>query len=176
MKQDEFNQFIREYLERRPTSKVRDIYKLLYQGVFGVGHIMGQNAYPRLVEEANRIHKDDYPDEPMVEPASVDGEMIRVNLRPFMRMNGDLDKLYTTMVESSKTEGSPEVFLTLWGWFKELVETDGYKFDRQTIQSYDSELAAEGPRPKHHTEPYREAYYPAYRVVSRALFRETAEP
>ena len=34
-----------EHHERRPLMRGTDYYKLLYQGVFGVGHIMGDGAW-----------------------------------------------------------------------------------------------------------------------------------
>ncbi len=172
MDRERFRMFLLKHLETRPRMRVQDVYKLLYQGVFGVGHIMGMDAYPRLLEEAGRIDLQDHPWEPLVEPASVDGETVRVNLRPYLRRGGSLEQLYEAMEESSAVKGDPGEFMALWGLFKELAEEERLGLDVENIRGYDEELKAGGPAPRHHSAEYREAYYPAYRVVRRQVFEE----
>ena len=172
MNKERFREFLLNHFETRPGMRVRDVYKLLYQGVFGVGHIMGEDAYGRLLEEAGRIDLQDHPWEPLLEPASVDGETVRVNLRPFLRRGGSLEGLYEAMKESSAAKGDPAEFMSLWVLFKELEEEEQLGLDRDTIHRYDEELKAGDPEPRHHSAEYREAYYPAYRVVRRRVFEE----
>ena len=172
MDKERFREFLLKHLETRPRMRVRDVYKLLYQGVFGVGHIMEKDAYGRLLEEAGRIDLQDHPWEPLVEPTSVDGEMMRVNLRPYLRQGGSLEGLYEAMEESSAAGGDPAEFMSLWGLFKEIAEEEHLGLDRDTIRRYDEELKAEDPVPRHHSAEYREAYYPAYRVVRRRVLEE----
>jgi hypothetical protein len=172
MDREEFREFLLKHLETRPRMRVQDVYKLLYQGVFGVGHIMGEDAYGRLLEEAGRIGLQDHPWEPLVEPASVDGETVRVNLRPYLRRGGSLEQLFEAMKESSAVKGDPGEFMALWGLFKELAEEEHLGLDREAIRRYDEELKAGEPAPRHHSSEYREAYYPAYRVVRRRVFEE----
>ena len=62
-------------------------------------------------------------------------------------------------------------YWSLWGLFKELAE-EHTGLDLETIQMYDEELREKGPEPRHHSAEYREAYYPAYRVVRRRLYEE----
>ena len=170
-----FKMFLVEHLRRRPRMEVRDVYKLLYQGVFGVAHIMGEEAWERLREEAERVAPMDSVDEPLVEPVSVDGRLVRVNLRPYIRQGGDLRALYRAMLESSKHEGDPAEFVSLWGMFKEAAAELELDFDDETIRLYDRSLKEKGPEPRHHSAAYREAYYPAYRVVMRRIFEQYAE-
>ncbi len=172
MDRGRFREFLLMHLETRPLMRVQDVYKLLFQGVFGVGHVMGGDAFRRLLEEAGRIDLQDHPWEPLLEPASVDGETVRVNLRPYLRRGGSLECLYNAMKESSTVKGDPEEFVSLWGLFKELAEEEQLGLDIETIRIYDEELKVAGPVPRHHTAEYRDAYYPAYRIVSRRLFEE----
>lgn len=172
MEKERFKAFLLSHIERRPEIETRDVYKLLYQAVFGVGHIMGANASDRLREEASSINLRDHPEEPVVEPVSKDGAMIRVNLRPYLRGGGSLEGLYEAMKESSVYKGAPEEFGEYWKWFKELVSEKGLSFDQGTIVEYDEDLKTNGPKPRHHTERYREAYYPAYRVVRRDAYEK----
>ena len=91
------------HLKLRPEAMPRDIYKLLYQGVFGVGHIISHRAWDVLVEEAGRIDLDDHVDDPLFEPVSPDGSMVRVYLRQYINMGGDLETLFRVMKESALT-------------------------------------------------------------------------
>lgn len=165
---------LRDHFERRPLMRATDFYKLLYQGVFGVGHILGEGARGRLQKEAASIDLADHPDEPLIEAVSADGSMVRVNLRPYMRRSLSLDRLYEAMEETAKDQGVPEKFLHAWSVFHGLAISLTFEVDRGELDSLHHELQEKGPRPHHHSEPYRVAYYPAYRVVNReALGRMT---
>ncbi|MEE8325475.1 MAG: hypothetical protein V3R58_00380, partial [candidate division NC10 bacterium] len=50
-----------EHFERRPQMRATDAYKLIFQGVFGVGHILGEGARKRLEEEAESLDFEDHP-------------------------------------------------------------------------------------------------------------------
>ena len=160
------------HLKLRPLALPRDIYKLLYQGVFGVGHIISDHAWEVLVEEAGRIDLGDHVDDPLFEPVSPDGFMVRVNLRQYINMGWDLETLFRVMKESAKVQGEKEVFLDYWGHFKELVNEGKLEFSLSDIRSLDESIERDGVKPMHHTEAYREAYYPAYRVVVQKVYEE----
>ncbi len=158
---------LRDHFERRPLMRATDIYKLLYQGVFGVGHILGKGARKRLHEEAESIDLEDHPCEPLIEGVSSDASMVRVNLRPYLRKGLSLDELYGAMEETAKVRGSPEKFLQAWSVFHGLATSGSLEVDRGELDSLNVEILEQGPRPHHHSEQYRVAYYPAYRVVKR---------
>jgi len=147
--------------------RATDVYKLLYQGVFGIGHIMGEEAWERLQEEAGRIDPEDHLWEPLIEEISADGSMVRVNLRPFLRRGLPLDRLFKVMKETATLEGVAEDFLRGWRAFNELAESGIIAVDKGELERLNRELDEEGIRPRHHSEAYRDAYYPAYRVVRR---------
>jgi len=90
---------ISEHIKLRPAARAQDIYKLLYQGVFGVSHFLSNKAWKVLVEEANRINLEEHKDDPLIEPASPDEKIIRVNLRQYIKSGGDLEKLLKVMKE-----------------------------------------------------------------------------
>lgn len=172
---NELRNLIVEHVRRRPESEARDIYKLLYQGVFGVGHIISDRAWDVLVEEANRINLGEHLEDPLLEPVSPDGEMVRVNLRQFVNLGGDLRVLYDVMMKSSEHKGDACLFLGYWSSFKEMVKRCEVEFSMGEIEALDELIRVEGVRPRHHTESYRAAYYPAYRVVLKAVFDELVE-
>jgi len=163
---EELSGLVSEHHMRRPLMRADDWYKLLYQGVFGVGHILGESALARLVEEAGRVRDVGPLDEPLVERVSPDGAVVRVNLRPYVQGGGSLEALYDVMLASSTVKGNPKQFIRLWRRFKTAAEELHIGVDEGELCELDDMLAERGPVPLHHTPEYREAYYPAYRVVA----------
>jgi len=167
---------IRSHLKRRPHMRATDVYKLLYQGVFGVGHLLGESARQRLRDEARALNLDDQPEEQLIEVISADGSMLRVNLRSFLRRRLPLDKLFSAMEESSHEEGEVGDFLEAWGVFKHLVESGDLTFEKGEIEELDRQLEGGGCPPQHHSEVYRRTYKPAYRVVRTSVFERMFGP
>jgi hypothetical protein len=148
--------------------EVTDVYKLLFQGVFGVGHILTKNAWDRLLEESERIKLNDHPEEKLTESISKDSSMIRVNLRPYLRLGLKLEALFEAMKSSANVKGDESEFFELWSRFKDLVKKNVFDFDWKEIEEIDKFMEMEGVKPRHHSEKYREAYYPAYRVILKS--------
>jgi hypothetical protein len=167
---------ILEHLSRRPTARAQDIYKLLFQGVFGVAHIVSDKAWDILVEEAERINLNDHSEDPLIESISPDGSMVRVNLRQYINDRGDLKTLYKVMRKSAKHRGEDQVFLDYWSQYKEMVRDGLISGSHDEIDMLEKMISTEGVKPRHHTEPYRQAYYPAYRVVVMKIYNEYHEP
>ena len=151
--------------EKYPKAQPRDFYKLIYQGVFGVGHIVSDGAKAFLIEEAHRVDLNDYPNRLLVESVSPDGSMVRVNLRPFMRKKLSLDRLFWVMQRSAKREGDAEQYMDQWHVLLGMVESGEISLDQDALDAINATIESDGLKPMHHTEPYRDAYYPAYRVV-----------
>ena len=154
-----------EHRERRPLMRGTDYYKLLYQGVFGVGHIMGDVAWGWLTKEAEGLDMNDQPDEPLVEAVSADGAMVRVNLRPYVREGRSPEVLFEAMKTTALVEGSPGEFMEAWDVFMGLVEEGQIDVDPGEFAALVDELGVEGVSPHHHSAEYREVYSPAYRVI-----------
>lgn len=153
--------------KRRPLMRATDFYKLLYQGVFGVGHIMTGGAWDWLEKEAEGLDLEEQPEEPLLEEVSANGEMVRVNMRPYLRHGLPLNGLLAAMEDTSHVEGSSEEFKEAWAVFKALAASGRLKVDVGEFEALDDELRREGCHPHHHSKAYRDAYHPAYRVVTR---------
>jgi hypothetical protein len=150
----------------RPEMRAKDAYKLLYQGVFGVGHIMGPGAWDYLQKEAAGVDVNDQPKDPLMESVSLDGSVIRVNLRPYIREGYPLNYLMEAM-RNSEITGDPTQFVEEWDAFAELVWSGQLNFEHNEVVALNKDLDKSAPQPQHHTPQYREAYHPAYRVVRR---------
>jgi hypothetical protein len=150
----------------RPAMKAKDVYKLLYQGVFGVGHIMGPGAWEYLQKEVAGVDINDQPGDPLIESVSLDGSVIRMNLRPYIREGYSLNHLMEAM-RNSEITGDPTHFVDIWDAFAELVWSGQLNFEHDEVDAINKGLDKNAPQPQHHTPQYREAYHPAYRVVRR---------
>lgn len=150
----------------RPEMRARDAYKLLYQGVFGVGHIMGPGAWDYLQSEAAALDIQGQPGDPLLEDAALDGTVVRINLRPYLRGGHSLTKLMEAMRQSD-IAGNPAAFLEAWDAFAELVWSSQLDFEHSEVDAINRALDRAKPQPMHHTQQYRDAYHPAYRVVRR---------
>lgn len=172
---ESISRLLMEHQKRRPLMRGTDFYKLLFQGIYGVGHIMGEGARGWLVKESEKLDLQKRADESFTENASADGEVIRVNLRPYMRRGLPLEELFMAMRETAQIEGSSEAFMDAWGILKEMVNIGELSIAPDEINTLDKELEEKGIVPHHHSEDYRRAYDPAYRVVRRSAFEKNVE-
>jgi len=159
----------------RPAMRARDTYKLLYQGIFGIGHIMGPGAWEYLKQEASQLNTIEQPSEPLMEPVSVNARVVRVNLRPFLRENQPLSKLMEAM-RLSDIHGNASEFLEIWDAFAHFPWSLKLGFERDDIEAISNSLNSVNPQPMHHTQEYRDVYHPAYRVVKKQEITEVLGP
>ena len=163
-------ELLKWHINRRPAMKARDAYKLIYQGIFGVGHILKAEALTMLVDEAKRVDLNDNNTEDWVEKLPPDGSMIRVNLRPHIMKGFSLNDLFK-MMQSSVNTLNLQDFIDTWNLLVEMVMEGKVSIDRTDVINLDLCIDRVDPRPFHHTNEYREAYKPSYRVVALEAFR-----
>ena len=157
----------------RPDLEMVDIYKMFFQSVFGIQHILHDKAKRYLEEELSTLEMQKSSDEPSIENISVDNVTVRVNLRPFKMRGLSSDKLFLAMVTSAKKpKGTQKAFSKLWNQFKSLVEAGRLNFDESSLEDFDKKVEKENYPLYHHSERYRRSYRPAYRVVNREVFRK----
>jgi hypothetical protein len=158
--------------QHHPSLKAQDVYKLFYQSAFGVEHILadsaGVTAY--LMNELSSIDTT-IPGELVLERISLNGELVRVNLRPFKVLNLDPLLLVKVMFQSAR-ETIPDtiVFYRLWNEFSALVKFGLLKSRFDDFKEWDASIANGGIQPVHHSPEYSGDNKPAYRVVRRKAF------
>jgi len=161
---NEVRRLVNDHLKMRPAMQVVDVYKLLFQGVYGVGHLLSKDAKSYLLDEAAKIRVEDHQEEKLIESISPDGEIIRVNLRPFLRKKLSLTVLFEAMIRSN-VDGDADTFLDRWRSFVDLVETGELPFSKCEVKELDIKIKPGQIKPMHHSQKYREEYYPSYRVI-----------
>jgi len=153
---------------------VRDVYKLMFQGVMGVAHILEDREQARryLANEFAGVDVSEFLDEPLVEDVSVGDGVVRINLRPFKRFGLSLDRLFEVMVASAeKLKEDKERFIMLWKRFIELVKAGRLDFDYEALVEFDRTMRDKGYPPIHHSKEYVKTNKPAYRVMDKRVYQ-----
>ena len=159
----------------RPKLEIQDVYKLLYQSVFGVGHIIrsGGQAMECLRREIEAIDLRIQPDEELAENISLDWKTVRVNLRPFKRRDMVAERLFEAMRMSAESNrGTMDEFRRIWGDFGSLVRSGAFGLEPWKLKEFDR-FARDNKYPVvHHSHAYSRLYAPSYRVVEASIYGE----
>jgi hypothetical protein len=158
-------------LKRHPESDIDDLYKLLHQSAFGVGHIIAsrEQASRYLDEEIRSMPR--FEGEPLFESCDPGGKMVRVNLRPYLSKGYAPETLIDVMLASAAAiRADTAAFVDTWNAVGELVESGKLPFDYDEFTAFTDDVREQGYPPVHHSRKYAAAYRPAYRVVLKEIF------
>jgi len=154
---------------------IQDVYKLLFQGVMGVAHILEdrKRAWRELQKEFEALDASEFIEEPLLERVSADGGVVRLNLRPFKRLGLSSDRLFEAMVVSAeRIRADKDRFVALWKKFVELVKAGRSDFDYERLIEFEGVVRTQGYPPVHHSTAYAKVNKPAYRVVQKKTYQE----
>mgnify|MGYP002626003486 FL=1 len=154
---EEMKNLIRVQKKRYPLMNEEDIVKLVFQGMLGVGHLISSqdDALAYLQHEMEPLEPD--AEEPLTERVSP--EWFRLNLR------------------AAKAKGMTEADIVYW--LCQSAKRKPLSFTRQNVYNFCMKLdnsdrmkaAAEKVLDENwlpsHSEQYRNAYHPAYRVLHK---------
>ncbi len=163
-------QLLGKHLARYPSMQLLDIYKLLHQAALGNSHAVGSpgEVARRLEEEIACMGEG--PSEPLWEPISPDGRLVRVHLRSYVADKHDLQALADAHMRSPETcPPAPERLARFCGCLGDLASEGILPFNRDDVITCFDEIAEQGFPAVGHTKTYRENYKPAYRVVDIEL-------
>lgn len=161
-------ELIEEHQKSKENFAIQDAYKLIYQAVFGVAHILDnqQMAKKYLQDELESIIASDKID--LIECISVSGKIVRLNLQPYKYRNGDIDQLFQAILKSAREiSGSQREFLKLWEEFKHTVLENRLNFNLEELNRFDAKVKSQNYPAMHHSESYRTTNNPAYRVLMK---------
>ena len=169
-------QFIANLMSKYPKARLLDIYKSSFQDYMGAEHLVNDAASARAYLEQELTMTDI--DELMpwyYEPCGVDGRHVRVSLRTVMEGLISADLLLDAFLESADKVTHPTVEEWVVRWH-EMIETidkmalnlPNYDDDKQYIE----QVLAQGHYAISHSQDYREAYSPHYRIIERQIFEE----
>lgn len=172
--QDKVEKLIRDHLQLRPRMQVQDVYKLLYQRHMGAGHLITDTAKARqyLLKEMEAVAtQPNRPEENLVERIAEDSSVVRINLYPFIKINGSADQLFTALLESvAQTTPNIKALRSDWEWF--VRHSAGLGFEPMVVDSFHSQVVSMNYPMIHHSDRYTMHYRPAYRILLYKIWKQ----
>ncbi len=162
---------IKIHLMHYPDMQADDIYKMVYQGVMGPGHLGTdfQKILNYLNGEMSQIEA--VSQTKLIENISPDSSYIRINLKRFKYDGLSSDKLAAIITKSARNSpDNPEPFIDIWTGIAKRVENGKLSIDRDTFSKFNQYIIENNYPVIHHSKDYIEKYSPSYRVVSRKVW------
>jgi len=164
---EELRAILIAHAKRYPLMQPTDAVKLIYQNVFGGGHLIRDEeaCLNYLRREYASVEK---------KPAAalyedIGNGIVRVNLAALKE--DDLEQLGKAFIDSAaKHKGTLDSFLHKLKVLRMLTEEGVFTFDTNALNAYLSEYEAAGYPAVSHSPKYREVYKPAYRIIRKAYF------
>ena len=160
---EELRAILITHAKRYPLMQPTDAVKLIYQNEFGGGHLIRDEeaCLNYLRREYADLEKD--PTAPMYE--DIGNGIVRVNLAAVREE--DLEQLGQDFIASAaKHKGTLDSFLNKLEVLQTLTTEGVFAFDLDALNAYLSEYKAAGYLAVSHSEQYRQAYKPAYRIIN----------
>jgi hypothetical protein len=167
------SQLLSSHLARYPAMQLDDIYKLLHQAALGPGHAVDNPAAARKRLDEELVALGSGHAEPMEDVISPDGRLARVHLRGFMAAGGKPEALHRAFVETANSyPASADKLAKFCGCLGDLAAAGGIPFKQEEVVAYFDKISRDGYPAVHHSEAFRHAYHPAYRVIAIDLLQE----
>ena len=164
---EEMKNLLRVQKKRYPLMNEEDVIKFVFQGMLGPGHLIRsqEEALARLHSEMDTLEPN--PDEPLTERVSPD--WFRLNLRAAKAKGIKQEDIVYWFFSSANKK---PLSFTRQNVYNFCVKLDGSEKMRQAA----ARVLDEKWLPSH-SEQYRNAYHPAYRVLHKDFrkFRREAE-
>ena len=159
---------IATHAARYPHWGIDDLYKLLHQAALGSDHAVSDEARARdwLAQELESL--DPGPEEDLIDPISPSGEVVRVHLRPFVRLRLDGELLWEAFIRTAREfRGSADRIVEYGEIAADLALGGLLQFDADEITDFVARMNQAGFPAIHHSPAFEAEYRPAYRVVAR---------
>lgn len=160
-------------LRLHPDAAAADVYKFLHQGVFGPGHAVDdRQSVARTLDQEIAGLAPAAVENPLCQPLGGPTPMARIHLRPFLSADEDPQALLDVFVASAAVAaGSAADMEAALSTAVATLVKDGQWGLAGELETLGSGLAAGGYPAVSHSERYRNAFKPAYRVVVLELAR-----
>lgn len=160
------------HARRYPQMEPTDAVKLLYQSEFGGGHLIRDEkaCLDRLTEEYRATPQSR--DIPLTE--DIGNGIVRVNLAALDANGVTPEQLGQVFLHSSaQARGTEAAFREKLALLQELTAAGAMPFSQDALEAYLTDYEAAGFSPVSHSEAYRSAYHPAYRVTDKRILTES---
>ena len=162
-------QVLRRHARKYPMMQPTDAVKLIYQNVFGGGHLIRdpETCLNALQREYECTPQD--PHAPLLE--SIGNGLVRVMLNAVDANNYSIRQLGEDFIRSSQEhKGNLNGFLIKLEILRKVTDSGAFGFTLEELEAYLEEYKRAGYPMISHSEQYRQAYKPAYRIVLTSIF------
>ena len=163
-------QVLLRHAKKYPLMEPTDAVKLIYQNVFGGGHLIKDPAACRcaLQHEYEALQQD--PRAPLLE--TIGNGMVRVMLNALDASGYSIRQLGYDFVRSSREhQGNPADFLRNLDILRKVTVTGVFAFTPEELEAYLEAYKQAGYPMVSHSQQYRDAYRPAYRILQQKILR-----
>lgn len=161
---EELRRVLSVQAKRYPRMEPTDAVKLVYQNEFGGGHLIRDTKifWDRLYQEYAAVEKE----QAVALCEHIGNGVIRVNLARLAEK--ELPLLGEAFLASwQEKTGKMEQFLEKLEILRQETEKGIMPFDVEQLERYMAAYEKNGYAPASHSEQYRNAYHPAYRVIRK---------
>jgi len=177
---DEYAEYIKSWVERYPESDVRDIYKLFFQAFHGAEHIVmdiSSTKYWFLREWDEMVLKEGDENLPISEPIHIEKitpPIYRINLKPCKASGVNPEIILEQFIASSRDfpNSWPKrdfdfrmAFIETWMSLMKLIISDRVPIEMDKYRKFTSVAKSQNWPVVHHSNEYKAAYDPHYRLV-----------
>ena len=153
------------HLGRYPEMRPEDVYKLLFHAAMGSAHAARDREWAEQWLRSEMAGMGQGPEEPLIDIVSPDGRIARVHLRPWRDRGLDASMLLEAFLETARRHDASPAVLEL---YMERALPAAMRALPGTA-SFFERMRKAGLPIVHHSEAFRSAYRPAYRVVDPGL-------
>lgn len=159
---DKIRDFLITYMQRYPKAQLIDLYKALFQTAFGSAHAVTdvESARDWIVREFSEMPETKLP---LLE--ALPGEHCRVSL-DWLKEGMSAETLARLFQRSARpTPCATAVLRKSLAVLQELAREGALPFSEEETQKAVHEWSSFGFPSCHHSQPFRDAYSPAYRLI-----------
>ena len=158
------HELILSHFEKYPKLRIEDLYKFLYQGVFGPGHMIPSRA---AATEYITSEIESCPLKGATVIEELDGDFCRVSLSCLTDgLSADtLGGLFYLSAKGVKEDRA--AFIERLGVLEGLILSGALPYSIEDYRKTVGALKDAGYPAVHHSDAFRENYHPAYRVIRK---------
>lgn len=160
-----------EHFELYPDMQPQDAVKLVYQHTFGPGHMIRDARKAALMLQQEMASLTSGRKEPLYQ--SIGNGLCRLNLRPCVEKGLDSEFILRLFLEAAQsTTATKKELRQNLRVLQKLAEEDETPFEAIELDMFMLQYEEKGYPATHHSDAYRAAYAPAYRVVIQKKLKD----
>ena len=149
-----------KHCETYPKLQVRDVFKFIFQSEFGCEHLVKS---PEAAAEYIKREYDELKPEGEIRIEALDGEYSRVHLCVLGEGLSAETLAHLFAASAKKEDGDVEEKLAI---ARQMTIEGLFPFSHEVFEAEAAKWKAEGYSAIHHSDAFREAYKPSYRVIA----------